>query len=100
MVENFFTYLSELHVFDESVIILESIKEIICPKTELPKKRIVLFIVECIFSEPNELKKKKEDESLPSLKALSDHNEKKQKNNNYLIFLLTKSKKKYYQEFN
>ena len=54
---NFFTYLSELHDFDESVIILESIKEISCPKTELPKKCIVLFIVECSFSEPNLLKK-------------------------------------------
>ncbi len=56
---NFFTYLSELHAFDESVIILESIKEISCPKTELPKKCIVLFIVVYSFSEPNLLKKRR-----------------------------------------
>jgi len=74
-VVNFFTYLSELHAFDESVIILESIKEISCPKTELPKKCIVLFIVVYSFSEPNLLKKKKEDESLPPFKVLSDNNE-------------------------
>ncbi len=72
---NFFTYLSELHDFDESDIILETIKKNSCPKTELPKKCIVLLIVECSFSEPNLLKKKKEDESLPSFKVLSDNND-------------------------
>jgi hypothetical protein len=46
-----------LHDFDESDIILESIKEISCPKTELPKKCIVLLIVGFSFGEPNLLKK-------------------------------------------
>jgi hypothetical protein len=54
-------------------MVLESIKEISCPKTELPKKCMVVFMVEYSFSKPT-LLKKKEDERLPSLKVLSDNN--------------------------
>ena len=42
-------------------------------KTELPKKRIVVFMVEYSFSEPA-LQKNKEDFHLPSFKVLSDNN--------------------------
>jgi hypothetical protein len=56
-VVKFFTYLSELRDFEESVMVLESIKEISCPKTELPKKCMVVFMVEYSFSKPTLLKK-------------------------------------------
>ena len=55
---NFFTYLSELRVFDESVIILESIKEIIFPKTELPKKMYSFVHSRMYFYRTNPTKKK------------------------------------------
>ena len=51
------TYLSELHDFAESEIKIESIEEISCPKTEVPKKCVVLSIVEFFFSETKLLKK-------------------------------------------
>jgi hypothetical protein len=57
-VVNFFTYLSDLHDNAEDVMIFESIKEISCPKTEVPKKCVVLSIVDLVCGEPKLLKKR------------------------------------------
>jgi hypothetical protein len=59
LVVNFFMYLSELLDFTEDSMNLLSIKEISCPKTEVPKKCVFLSIVEFFFVEANLLKKEK-----------------------------------------
>jgi hypothetical protein len=49
LVLNFLTYRSALHALDAFETMLESIKEISCPKTDCPKKNVVLLIVVWIF---------------------------------------------------
>jgi hypothetical protein len=49
------------------VIIFESINEISCPKTDVPKECVFLLIVEFFFCETKLLKKRKEVLGLPSL---------------------------------
>jgi len=67
LVLNFLIYLSEFVDFADSDMKFELIREISCPKTEFPKKCVVLFIVGFFLSETKLLKKRKEDENLPSL---------------------------------
>jgi len=45
LVVNFLIYLSELQDFDDVDMIFVSIREISCPKTDVPKKCVVLSIV-------------------------------------------------------
>lgn len=49
IVENFNTYLSGLHDFEEPVMIFELVKEISCPKKDVIKKFVVLSIVESCY---------------------------------------------------
>lgn len=64
---NFFIYLSDRHSVADFDMIFESIKEISCPKTDVPKKYVVLSIVVVGFGEAKLLKKEKGSFMLPSL---------------------------------
>ena len=61
LVVNFLTYRSDLCLRDAFEIVEGFIREISCPKTEVPKKCVVLSIVVYVRAKTKLLKKRTED---------------------------------------
>ena len=95
LVLNFLTYRSDKQILLALEIIFGSIKEINCPKTDCPKKYVVLFIVEGFLAKQIYKKEKGSFYNFLLFNFLSDNSKIK-----YVLYLISHISKSHFLNLN